>query len=51
MFKSKIYPTRYQALKARRTDPWFNGAEICVKVCGGYALMDAEDYRIWKMQK
>ena len=25
MFKSKIYPTRYQALKARRTDPWFNG--------------------------
>lgn len=51
MFKSRIFATRYQALKARRTEPYYNGAEICVKVCGGYVLMDADDYHLWKSQR
>lgn len=61
MFKSRIFKTRYQAIKARRTEPFFNGAEVCVKVCSGvdssgepttgYVLMDAEDYRVWRGQK
>lgn len=51
MFKSRIFATRYQARKARRTEPYFNGAEICVKVCGGYVLMDAADYHLWKSQR
>jgi hypothetical protein len=41
-----IYPTRYQAEKARR-----KGEEIVVKVCNGYAVMTYSDYRIWKLQK
>ena len=48
---SRIFKNRYQAEKARRTEPFFNGAEICVKVCGGYVLMDADEYRVWKAQK
>jgi NADH:ubiquinone oxidoreductase subunit E len=40
-----IYPTRYQAYKARRY------GEVVVKVCGGYAVMDAAAYRVWKKQK
>lgn len=48
---SKIYKSRYQADKARKTEPFFNGAEKIIKVYGGYVLMDAEEYRIWKMQK
>lgn len=48
---SNIFKNRYQADKARRTDPYFNGAEKVIKVEGGYVLMDAEEYRIWKMQK
>lgn len=46
-----IFPTRYQALKARRTNPYFNGSERCVKVEGGYTLMDEQSYQIWKKQK
>lgn len=41
-----IYATRYQAEKARR-----KGAEIVVKVDGGYAVMTYADYRVWKNQK
>lgn len=48
---SRIFKTRYQAQKARKTEPFFSGAEICVKVCGGYVLMDPDYYRIWKNQK
>ena len=48
---SKIFKNRYQADKARKTEPFFNGAEKIIKVCGGYVLMDAEEYRVWKMQK
>ena len=51
MFKSNIFPNRYQAQKARSTSPFFNGVEMIVKVCGGYVLMDADTYRIWKQQK
>ena len=51
MFKSRIFATRYQARKARCTEPEFNGAEVCVKVCGGYVLMNADDYRVWKNQR
>lgn len=40
-----IYKNRYQAGKDKRGD------EKIVKVNGGYVLMTAEDYRIWKMQK
>ena len=46
-----IFPTRYKALKARRTNPYFNGLERCVKVECGYALMDERSYQIWKKQK
>lgn len=47
---SEIFKNRYQAGKARKTEA-FNGTEKIVKVCGGYVLMDAEEYCIWKMQK
>lgn len=39
------YETRYQAKKAAL------GNEVIVKVCGGYKLMDARDYRVLKLQK
>lgn len=47
----RIFKNRYQADKARRTEPFFNGAEKIIKVWGGYVLMDAEEHRIWKNQK
>ena len=46
-----IFETRYQAQKERATNPFFNGTEKVIKVCGGYALTDAAYYRVWKMQK
>ena len=48
---SRIFKNRYHADKARKTEPFFNGAEKIIKVYGGYVLMDTEEYRIWKMQK
>ena len=48
---SRIFKNRYQADKARKTEAFFNGTEKIIKVCGGYVLMDAEEYHIWKMQK
>lgn len=48
---SRIFKNRYQADKARKTEVFFDGAEKIIKVYGGYVLMDAEEYRIWKMQK
>lgn len=42
----KIYPTRYQAEKARR-----KGEEVVVRVYGGYTLMSVRDYQIWKNQR
>ena len=48
---SEIFKNRYQADKARKTGAFFNGTEKIIKVCGGYVLMDAEEYYICKMQK
>lgn len=40
-----IYNTRYQACKAA------TGAEVVVKVDGGYAVMGAGYYRVWRKQR
>nr|DAE60061.1 MAG TPA: CRISPR-associated protein [Caudoviricetes sp.] len=40
-----LYISRYHAKKEA------TGAEVVVKVSGGYKIMTAEDYKIWKMQK
>lgn len=48
---SRIFPTRYQAEKERRTSPFCDGAEKVVKVYGGYVLMDALEYSTWKSTK
>lgn len=41
----RIYPSRYLAKKAA----W--GDEVVVKVDGGYAIMSATEYRVWRNQK
>lgn len=41
-----IYPTRYQAYKAR-----IRGCEYVVRVTGGYAVMTHHEYHVWKKQK
>lgn len=43
--RSGIYPTRYQARKARRDN------EVTVSVDGGYKNMDYIDYKNWRRQK
>lgn len=40
-----LYTTRYYARKAA------TGADVVVKVCGGYAIMPAADYNIWRKQR
>lgn len=40
-----LYINRYYARKAA------SGADVVVKVDGGYTIMAAADYRVWKMQK
>ncbi len=40
-----IYPTRYQARKMSL------GSDVVCKVEGGYAVMSAFDYCIWRKQK
>lgn len=40
-----IYKTRHAARKAA------TGAEKVVKVDGGYAVMTATEYRVWRLQK
>lgn len=40
-----IYKSRYYAKKDARED------EVVVKVDGGYKIMNASDYNIWKKQK
>ena len=47
----EIYKTRYAADKVRKTDPYHRSDEKIIKVEGGYTLMTAQDYEIWKMQK
>lgn len=39
-----LYSSRYYARKAA------TGAEVIVKVCGGYTIMTAADYNIWCKQ-
>jgi len=41
----ETYPTRYQAKKHA------TGADVVVKVDGGYAVMDAVYYQTWRRQK
>ena len=40
-----LYTSRYYARKAA------TGAEVVVKVFGGYAIMAAADYNIWRNQR
>lgn len=40
-----IYKNRYQSKK------YANGNEVVVKVEGGYVIMDAASYNVWKKQK
>lgn len=47
----KIFKNRYQAEKARKTNPWYRADDRIVKVCGGYRLMSERDYQVWKNQK
>ena len=47
----EIYKNRYQADKARKTDPYHSSDERIVKVSGGYTLMTEHEYSIWKNQR
>jgi hypothetical protein len=40
-----LYSSRYYARKAA------TGAEVIVKVCGGYTIMTAANYNIWRNQR
>lgn len=40
-----LYSSRYYARKAA------TGAKVIVKVCGGYTIMTAADYNIWRNQR
>ena len=40
-----LYTTRYYARKA------CHGDCVAVKVCGGYAIMTATNYSIWRKQR
>ena len=40
-----LYISRYYARKAA------TGADVVVKVCGGYTIMAAADYNIWRCQR
>lgn len=40
-----LYTTRYYARKA------VTGADVVVKVCGGYTIMAAADYNVWRKQR
>jgi hypothetical protein len=54
-YNTTIFPSRYYAEKAKKTNP-FRSSDIIVKVCAGgdkvgYVLMDPANYSIWKKQK
>jgi hypothetical protein len=40
-----LYSSRYYARKAA------TGADVVIKVCGGYTIMTAADYNIWRNQR
>ena len=42
---SGLYKSRYYANKAKSDN------EVVVKVCGGFKIMDAYEYAVWKEQK
>lgn len=41
----QIFPTRYQAKKHAASD------DVVVKVEGGYTVMTAREYQVWRGQK
>ena len=43
---SGLYKSRYYANKAKTDDN-----DVVVKVCGGFKIMDAYEYAVWKEQK
>ena len=43
--KTGLYKSRYLAKKAAY------GSQVIVKVDGGYTIMDAKQYNIWRYQK
>lgn len=43
--RTGVYTSRYYANKAK------HGGEVVVKVCGGYSIMTATNYQVWKKQK
>ena len=40
-----LYASHYYARKAATS------AEVVVKVCGGYTIMTATDYNVWRNQR
>ena len=40
-----LYTTRYYARKA------CTGDRVVVKVCGGYTIMTASNYNVWRSQR
>ena len=42
---SGLYASRYYALKAA------TGDEVVIKVDGGYKILSASDYNIWRKQR
>ena len=42
---TRLYTSRYYARKAA------SGADVVVKVCGGYTIMTAADYNVWFNQR
>ena len=40
-----LYSSRYYACKVATAD------EVVVKVCGGYKIMSAADYNVWRNQR
>lgn len=43
--ESGLYTSRYYARKDA------TGDEVVVKVCGGYRIMSASDYNVWRKQR
>lgn len=43
--RTSLYHSRYIAKKVACGD------QIVVKVCGGYKIMDAHQYNVWRKQK
>ena len=42
----EIYKNRYQANKAKQ-----DKNDVIVKVIGGYTIMTASEYQVWRKQK